>query len=105
MNDGTTYVDPAPSSHEVLVLLFVPDTGAPADSYPGGLNALPATSQNVAPVEGARSKRKQTLLSLLDMLNELSKEGDLGEYVTCLLERCVLNAVLVYARSKSTAEL
>ncbi len=82
MSDGTTYVDPAPSSHEVLISLFVTDTGAPADSFPGGLNALPTTSEpNAVPVEGTRGKRKQTLLSLLDMLNELSKEGDLGDCV------------------------
>ena len=36
---------------------------------PGGATAPPA--------EGAKSKRKQTLLSLLDALQELSKDGEL----------------------------
>ena len=36
-----------------------------------------------APVDGAKSKRKQTLLSLLDALHELSKDGELDIGSTC----------------------
>ena len=81
MRDGETCVQLAPTQHEADIDLTCGTvTGAPADSFPDGLNALPTTGQNAVPVEGARSKRKQTLLSLLDMLNELSKDHDLGEY-------------------------
>ena len=56
-------------------------------SYPGDLTALPG-GQSAPGAEAAKSKRKQTLMSLLDALTEL-REEELGssstlEYVDIL---------------------
>ncbi|KAI0090434.1 WD40-repeat-containing domain protein [Irpex rosettiformis] len=44
-------------------------------SYPNDLTTLPGGQS--APMEGTKNKRKQTLLSLLDALQELTKDEDL----------------------------
>lgn len=47
-------------------------------SYPGDLTTLPG-GEATPPGEGTqKSKRKQTLLSLLDALQELSRDEDLN---------------------------
>ena len=45
------------------------------------------------PGEGAKNKRKQTLLSLLDALQELSKDGELDFSSACLtvIRRVILS--------------
>ena len=44
-------------------------------AYPNDLTTLPGGQS--APMEGTKSKRKQTLLSLLDALQELTKDDEL----------------------------
>ena len=44
-------------------------------SYPNDLTTLPGGQS--ASIEGTKSKRKQPLLSLLDALQELTKDEDL----------------------------
>ena len=58
--------------HEGSMLL-----DAAVASYPGDLTTLPG-GESPPPGEGAtKSKRKQTLLSLLDALQELSRDEEL----------------------------
>jgi hypothetical protein len=75
-----------------------------ADSVTPGYDiaAAPGT-----PANGAKSKRKQTLLSLLDALHELSRDGDLELSGTChIMKRSVLpNISLLPIRQQSAAQL
>ena len=48
------------------------------ETFPNGFTTL--SNDNPTSMNGFRSKRKQTLLSLLDMLNELTREGELGDH-------------------------
>ncbi len=50
-------------------------------SYPNDLTTLPGGQS--APMEGTKNKRKQTLLSLLDALQELSRDEDLDVSGMC----------------------
>lgn len=56
-----------------------------AEPVTPGYELAPATGGAPNPAEGQKSKRKQTLLSLLDALQELSKDGDLDIPSTCPL--------------------
>ena len=49
-----------------------------------------ATTPPVVPSEGIKSKRKQTLMSLLDALHELSRDGELSSSEGVLLTQTVL---------------
>ena len=55
----------------------------PAEPLAPGYDLTNAAAGVVKPIDGAKSKRKQTLLSLLDALQELSKDGDLDIPSTC----------------------
>lgn len=76
MGRGT--YSPAVLLWPMLIPTPPPAGNEPVASYPGDLTNLHGAE--ATPAEGVKSKRKQTLLSLLEALQELSRETDVGAW-------------------------
>ena len=64
--------------YDPATLLMYSISRAAEQLTPGyNLAPLPGSAPAALPADGTKSKRKQTLLSLLDALHELSKDGEL----------------------------
>lgn len=88
MNHGSRYTNFSVSSHldsnepiNTIGAATVAETVVA--SYPGDLTTLPG-GQTTPGAEHVKTKRKQTLLSLLDALHELTREEELGASSTSL---------------------